>query len=105
MQGKREIFLNTLQPLPQQNRHPMCYGPSSVHFRKASPMAFDQLKMQISLLLTEMQNEPEDRHELYLQLREKLNELKAVGMPLPDDLVKMEKELEEEFASEQPDAS
>ena len=68
-------------------------------------MAFDQLKMQISLLLTQMQNEPEDRHEIYLQLREKLNELKAVGMPLPDDLVKMEKELEEEFASEQPDAS
>ena len=68
-------------------------------------MAFEQLKMQISLLLTQMQNEPEDRHEIYLQLREKLNELKAVGMPLPDDLVNMERELEAEFASEQPDAS
>ena len=67
-------------------------------------MAFDQLKMQISLLLSEMQNEPEDAHEIYLQLREKLNELKAVGMPLPDDLVKLEADLEEEFASEQPDA-
>lgn len=72
-------------------------------FRKARVMAFDDLKMQISLLLTEMQNEPEDRHELYLQLKEKLNELKAVGMPLPDDLVKMAKNLEDEFASEQPD--
>ena len=68
-------------------------------------MAFDDLKMQISLLLTQMQNEPEDRHELYLQLREKLSELKAVGMPLPDDLVKMEHDLEEEFASEQSDAT
>ena len=67
-------------------------------------MAFDDLKMKISLLLTQMQNEPEDRHELYLQLKEKLSELKAVGMPLPDDLVKMETELEAEFASEQPDA-
>ena len=71
-------------------------------------MAFDQLKMEISLLLTQMQNEPEDRHEIYLQIREKLNELKAVGMPLPDDLVKLEHDLEAEFASEQasddPDA-
>lgn len=66
-------------------------------------MAFDQLKLQISLLLTQMQNEPEDRHEIYLQLHEKLNEMKAFGMPLPDDLVKMEKELEAEFASQQGD--
>jgi len=67
-------------------------------------MAFDDLKMKISMLLTDMQNEPEDRHEIYLALKEKLNELKAVGMPLPDDLVKMERDLEAEFASEQPDA-
>jgi hypothetical protein len=65
-------------------------------------MAFDQLKMQISLLLTEMQNEPEDRHELYLQLKEKLHEIEAFGMPLPDDLVKMAADLEAEFASELP---
>ena len=64
-------------------------------------MAFDKLKMDISLLLTQMQNEPEDRHELYLQLKEKLSALKAFGMPLPDDLVKMERDLEDEFASEQ----
>ena len=67
-------------------------------------MAFEQLKMQISLLLTQMQNEPEDRHEIYLQLHEKLNEMKAFGMPLPADLVKLEHDLEAEFASEQPNA-
>ena len=65
-------------------------------------MAFDQLKMQISLLLSEMQNEPEDRHEIYLQLHEKLNEMKAFGMPLPEDLVKLEQDLEAEFASVMP---
>jgi hypothetical protein len=64
-------------------------------------MAFDQLKTEIGLLLTQMQNEPTDRHEIYLALREKLGELKAVGMPLPDDLVKLERDLEAEFASEQ----
>ena len=67
-------------------------------------MAFEQLKLQISLLLTQMQNEPEDRHEIYLQLHEKLNEMKAFGMPLPDDLVKLERDLEAEFASELPHA-
>ena len=67
-------------------------------------MAFDDLKMKISMLLTQMQNEPEDRHELYLQLKEKLNELKAVGMPLPSDLVQMASELEAEFEAEQRDA-
>ena len=64
-------------------------------------MDFDQLKMQVSMLFTQMQNEPDDAHEIFLQLREKLNELKAVGMPLPDDLVKLEADLEAEFASEQ----
>lgn len=63
-------------------------------------MAFEKLKMDISILLTEMQNEPKDRHEIYLALREKLGELKAFGMPLPEDLVTLERELEEEFAQD-----
>jgi hypothetical protein len=65
-------------------------------------MAFEQLKMEISSLLTEMQNQPQDRHEIYLALREKLGQMKATGMPLPDDLVRLERDLEEEFSSEQP---
>jgi hypothetical protein len=48
-----------------------------------------------------MENQPEDRHELYLQIREKLNEMRAFGMPLPNDLVRLEKELEAEFRSEE----
>jgi hypothetical protein len=63
-------------------------------------MAFDDVKAELGILLTQMQNEPEDRHELYLQLMEKLNELKAFGMPLPQDLVEMEKALEAEFTAE-----
>lgn len=63
-------------------------------------MAFERLKMEISMLLTEMQNEPQDAHELYLQLKEKMSELKAFGMPLPDDLVRMEQALEAEFRHE-----
>jgi hypothetical protein len=67
-------------------------------------MAFEAVKAEIGLLLTRMQNEPEDRHELYLQLMEKLNELRAFGLPLPDDLVRLEAALEAEFAEEKRDA-
>ena len=62
-------------------------------------MSFDKLKTDLSFLLTAMQNEPEDAHEIYLQIQDKLNELKAFGMPLPEDLVKLEAELEAEFAA------
>ena len=60
-------------------------------------MALEEIKARISLLLEEMVNQPEDEHEVLEQLREKLNELRAMGMPLPDDLVALEKRLEERF--------
>jgi hypothetical protein len=46
-------------------------------------------------------NWPEDRHELYLQIREKLNEMRAFGMPLPQDLVEFERDLEAQFKAEE----
>ena len=62
-------------------------------------MAFDDLKAELALLINQMENQPEDRHELYLQVREKLNEMRVFGMPLPQDLVDLEKNLEAEFAA------
>ena len=67
-------------------------------------MAFDQIKLEISELLAEMQNQPQDKHEIYLSLREKLSQIKATGMPVPEDLVALESELEKEFAEEQREA-
>jgi hypothetical protein len=67
-------------------------------------MAFDQIKLEIAQLLTDMQNLPEDKHEIYLTVREKLNQMKATGMPLPEDLVKLETELEAEFAQDRREA-
>ena len=67
-------------------------------------MAFEDLKAEIALLLNQMENQPEDRHELYLQVREKLNEMRAFGMPVPEDLVRLEEELEAEFTAEQKSA-
>ena len=63
-------------------------------------MDLSELEAELNLLLTQMENLPEDRHEFYLQLRERLAELRAFGMQVPDDLARLEKELEEEFASE-----
>jgi len=57
-------------------------------------MAFDDLRMQIDMLLSEMVNEPADIHELREQVREILNEMRATGMPLPEDLVALEQRLE-----------
>jgi hypothetical protein len=63
------------------------------------PMAFDDLKAELALLINQMENQPEDPHELYLQIREKLNEMRAFGMPVPEDLVAFEKDLEAQFAA------
>ncbi len=63
-------------------------------------MAFDELKAEISLLLTQMENQPEDRHELWMQLVEKINKMRAFGMPVPEDFKRMEAALEKEFAIE-----
>ncbi|ODR99070.1 hypothetical protein AUC68_06515 [Methyloceanibacter methanicus] len=64
-------------------------------------MAFEDLKAELALLINQMENQPEDRHELYMQIREKLNEMRAFGMPVPEDLVRLEEELEAEFAAAQ----
>jgi hypothetical protein len=66
-------------------------------------MAFENTKAEIVMLLGALQDAPADRHELYLQIMHKLNELKAYGMPLPADLVELELQLEREFAAEQRD--
>ena len=62
-------------------------------------MAFESLKAEIALLLTAIKDQPQDKHELYLEIMQKLNELKAYGMPLPEDLVELERHLEHEFAA------
>ena len=53
-------------------------------------MTFEDVQIAISSLLTRMSNQPEDAHEVEFLLREKLNEIKAFGMPLPRDLVDLD---------------
>ncbi|MDH6230623.1 putative nucleic acid-binding Zn-ribbon protein [Mesorhizobium soli] len=60
-------------------------------------MALEELKAQIGFLMQQMVDQPQDAHEVQERLREKLNEFRAMGMPLPDDLVELEKKLDAGF--------
>ena len=69
-------------------------------------MAFERIKAEIDVLLGALQEKaPLDRYELYAEIMQKLNQLKAYGMPLPADLVELEHRLEREFAAERREAS
>ncbi len=61
-------------------------------------MALESLKAEIGLILETFSNPPHDRYELYVQLKEKLNEMRVFGMTPPDDLLDFEEALDEEFA-------
>jgi hypothetical protein len=59
-------------------------------------MALEQLKAEIAMLVQQMEDEPEDIHELHARIRSKLAEIKAMGLPLPDDLTALERRLDRE---------
>ena len=63
-------------------------------------MALEEIKAQIALLLEQMVNQPEDQHEVQESLREKLSELRALGLPVPDDLAELERRLDSDFLAE-----
>jgi hypothetical protein len=60
-------------------------------------MAFEELKAQIGYLFGQINNQPEDIHELYELLHQKLNEFRATGQRLPDDLAQLEERMLKEF--------
>jgi hypothetical protein len=61
-------------------------------------MSFEALQAEISLLLTQMENQPQDAHELHEVIREKINEMRAFGLPIPEDLLDLEKKLGASFS-------
>lgn len=60
-------------------------------------MALDELKAQIALLLDSLEDHPEDLHELHQVIRQHLSQARAMGTPLPADLVELERKLEADF--------
>ena len=57
-------------------------------------MAFEQLKIAITMLMDEIAKRPEDAHILQEQLREKISEFKTLGLPVPEDIQALEDALE-----------
>ncbi len=62
-------------------------------------MALEALKAEIGLILEMFANPPHDRYELYVQLKEKINEMRVFGMTPPGDLVQLEQALDQEFSA------
>jgi hypothetical protein len=60
-------------------------------------MALEELKAQISYLVSQINNQPEDIHELYELLHQKLAELRGEGLPVPQDLLDLEKRMLQDF--------
>lgn len=56
-----------------------------------------EIEAAVLELLDEMEGEVGDAHEIHMKLWQTLDGMRAMGMPLPDDLVRMEKELSAEF--------
>lgn len=57
-------------------------------------MAFENLKIRLLMMLDEATHQPEDLHELQEELREEIAGFKAQGLPVPDDMTRLEKRLE-----------
>ncbi|QKV18886.1 hypothetical protein [Oricola thermophila] len=60
-------------------------------------MAFEGLITRLNMMFNEMENQPEDAHELLEQIHMELSRLKATGQPLPQDLLDFEARLNAEF--------
>jgi len=65
-------------------------------------MPLESLKARIVMFLDEATDAPEDGHELQERLREQLMGLRALGLPVPQDLVDLEAALASELGHNQP---
>jgi len=56
---------------------------------------FEQAQAAIALLMQEIAARPDDRHILQESLREKISELRNMGQPVPDDILRLEQALQD----------
>lgn len=66
---------------------------------------FENIRAEIDRLLDGISDRHGDVQEIELALREKLNDLKAFGMPLPADLVDLEAALDQQLTLEEIERS
>ena len=63
------------------------------------PMDEQELESALSLLLEDLEGEIGGVGDIYTRLTRVLNGMRAFGMPLPDDLVRLERKLAEELGA------
>lgn len=70
-------------------------------------MAYDEQELEaaISLLIDQMEGDQGDRHEILQRLQTLISQLRATGMPVPDDLKRMEADLHAELGRESGNGS
>ncbi|NQU61694.1 MAG: hypothetical protein HQ512_11240 [Rhodospirillales bacterium] len=60
-------------------------------------MTMDDLDAEISYLMEQLEGEPGDSHEIFFRLHQILETFRAEGMPVPENLEKMEQALDRQF--------
>ncbi|MEX0827405.1 MAG: hypothetical protein WD005_00465 [Haliea sp.] len=57
-------------------------------------MDVDEFRAAVNILVQDMKNDAEDLHEVHLELQELFRHFRATGMPVPEDLLALERQLE-----------
>ena len=63
-------------------------------------MTIDDLNAEVSYLMEQMEGEIGDSHEIFFRLKQLLDTMRAEGMPVPENLAKLEAELDAQFKSD-----
>lgn len=63
-------------------------------------MSFEEYEAELSLLLTELEGEQGDSHEVMMRLKQMLDTMRAEGLPIPEDLKKFEDDLDKLFSEQ-----
>jgi len=63
-------------------------------------MTMDDLDTEIAYLMQQLEGEPGDLHEIQFRLHQILSTFRAEGMPVPENLARMEEDLDARFAGD-----
>ena len=63
-------------------------------------MTIDDLNTEISYLMEKMEGEIGDSHEIFFRLKQILDTMRAEGMPVPENLARLEAELDARFKAD-----
>ena len=60
-------------------------------------MSMDDLDAELSYLMNQLEGEPGDSHALFFRLHQILETFRAEGLPVPENLLKIEQALDAQF--------